>query len=195
MSDVVYRLIGGSFVAAGLVAWQRRPAERVGALMVATGFLFFVAPLAAQVDSSIVQTVGLLGTDYWTIVFVVLLLVFPHSRVLHGRLEGALVVAFAIPLVVAQPLWLLFLDDPDVVNDLGFLPNDRAADWIDKGQRGLLLAATLSLFLVLVWRWWHASPPAPPGAPAGARGRCDDAVVRGAARDGLDQRHEVTSPS
>ena len=159
VSDLVYRLTGGSFVAAGLVAWQRRPAERVGALMVATGFLFFVAPLAVQVDSSIVQTVGLLGTDYWTIAFVVLLLVFPQSRVIHGRLEGALVVAFAIPLVVAQPLWLLFLDDPDVVNDLGFFPNDRAADWIDKGQRGLLLAATLSLFLFLVWRWWHASPP------------------------------------
>ena len=159
VSDLVYRLTGGSFVAAGLVAWQRRPAERVGALMVATGFLFFVAPLAVQVDSSTVQTVGLLTTDYWTIAFVVLLLVFPHGRVIHGRVEGALVVAFAIPLVVAQPLWLLFLDDPDYPNDLGFFPHDRAADWIDKGQRGLLLAATLSLFLLLVWRWWHASPP------------------------------------
>ena len=35
----------------------------------------------------------------------------------------------------------------------------------------------------------------PPGAPAGARGRRDDAVVRGAARAGLDQRHEVTDPA
>ena len=48
---------------------------------------------------------------------------------------------------------------PTIPNDLGFFPHDRAADWIDKGQRGLLLAATLSLFLLLVWRWWHASPP------------------------------------
>ena len=56
VADVIYRLTGGSFVAAGLVAWQRRPADRIGTLMVATGFLFFVAPLAAQVDSSIVQT-------------------------------------------------------------------------------------------------------------------------------------------
>ena len=51
VADVIFRVTGGSFVAAGLVAWQRRPANRVGALMVATGFLFFVAPLAAQVDS------------------------------------------------------------------------------------------------------------------------------------------------
>ena len=158
-ADVIYRLTGGSFVAAGLVAWQRRPADRIGALMVATGFLFFIAPLAAQVDSSIVQTLGLLWTDYWTIAFVFLLLVFPQSRGPHGRVEHLLLVAFAIPLVVAQPLWLLFLEDPELVNDLGLWPNERAADWIDKGQRGLLLAATLSLFLVLSLRWWRASPP------------------------------------
>ena len=158
-ADVIYRSTGGSFIAAGLVAWQLRPANRVGALMVATGFLFFLAPLAAEVDSSLVQTLGALGTDYWTITFVILLLVFPGSRALRGRLERLLIVAFAIPLVVAQPLWMLFLDDPDVVNDLGFWPNERAADWIDKGQRGLLLVATLTLFLVLAGRWWRASPP------------------------------------
>jgi signal transduction histidine kinase len=157
--DVIYRLTGGSFVAAGLFAWQRRPANRVGALMVATGFLFFVSPLAAQVDSSLVQTLGLLCTDYWTLVFVVLLLVFPHSHALSGRLERLLLVAFALPLVVAQPLWLLVLDDPDYVNVFGLWPNERAADWIDKGQRGLLVGATLSLFLVLAWRWRQASGP------------------------------------
>ena len=43
--------------------------------------------------------------------------------------------------------------------DFGWGTAGLRADWIDKGQRGLLLAATLSLFLVLVWRWWHASPP------------------------------------
>lgn len=158
-ADVIYRLTGGSFVAAGLVAWQRRPANRVGLLMTATGFLFFVEPLAAQVDSAFVQTLGLLATDYWTIAFVVLLLVFPQSRRLRGRLENLLVVAVAVPLVVAQPVWLIFLGDAEFPNVLGFWPNERAADWIDKGQRGLLLVAALALFVVLVWRWWQATPP------------------------------------
>jgi signal transduction histidine kinase len=158
-SDVIYRATGGSFVAAGLVAWQRHRANRVGVLMVATGFLFFVQPLTAQVDSSLVQTLGLLFTDYWTLAFVVLLLVFPDLRRLRGRLEHLLVLVFAIPLVVLQPLWMLFLDEPGFVNDLGVWPNDRAADWIDKGQRGLLLPATFSLFLVLAWRWRRASSP------------------------------------
>jgi hypothetical protein len=37
-ADVVYRLVGGSFAAFGLVAWQRRPDSRSGPLMTATGF-------------------------------------------------------------------------------------------------------------------------------------------------------------
>jgi signal transduction histidine kinase len=158
-SDLIYRATGGSFIAAGLVAWRRNRANRVGVLMVATGFLFFVQPLTAQVDSSLVQTLGLLFTDYWTVAFVVLLLVFPDLRKLRGRLEYLLVAVFSIPLVVLQPLWMLFLDEPGFANDFGVWPNDRAADWIDKLQRGLLLPATFSLFLVLAWRWWRASPP------------------------------------
>ena len=40
-SDVIYRLTGGSFVVSGLIAWQRRPDNRVGALMVLVGFGLF----------------------------------------------------------------------------------------------------------------------------------------------------------
>jgi hypothetical protein len=68
---VVYRIIGGSFIASGLIAWQRRPENRVGALMVLVGFAFFINPLLSQVDASPVQTLGSLLTDLWTIPFVV----------------------------------------------------------------------------------------------------------------------------
>ena len=160
--------------------------------MVATGFLFFVAPLAAQVDSSIVQTLGLLWTDYWTITFVLLLLVFPQRRGLHGRVELLLLVAFAIPLVVAQPLWLLFVEEPGLVNDLGFWPNERAADWIDKGQRGVAARrdglALPPAFAAVV----ASEPTAAPGAPARARRGCHDALRWGAPCDRPDQRDQVT---
>lgn len=158
-ADVIFRMTGGSFVATGLIAWQRRPANRTGRLMVTTGFLFFVQPLASQVSSSWIQTLGMVFTDYWTITFVVLLLVFPGGRGLSSRVERLMVAAFAVPLVVMQPLWMLFLEEPGRANELGFWPQDRAADWLDKGQRGLLLPATLSLFLLLAWRWRRASPP------------------------------------
>ena len=39
---IVLDLVGGSFAAFGLIAWRRRPDSRSGALMTATGFVFFV---------------------------------------------------------------------------------------------------------------------------------------------------------
>src|SRR5215204_1008077 len=48
-SDVVYRLVGGSFAACGLIAWRRRPDSRTGLLMTLTGAGFFLAPLLSQV--------------------------------------------------------------------------------------------------------------------------------------------------
>src|SRR5688500_9582501 len=44
-TDVVYRLMGGSFSACGLLAWRRRPDSLSGPLMLATGCAFFVSPL------------------------------------------------------------------------------------------------------------------------------------------------------
>ena len=57
-ADVVYRLVGGSFAAFGLVAWQRRPDSRSGPLMVATGFGLLVSLLLKQVHTGVTLTVG-----------------------------------------------------------------------------------------------------------------------------------------
>src|SRR4051812_20224067 len=56
--DVLYRLIGGSFAACGLIAWHRRPDSRSGLLMTATGFAFFITPLLSQLDAPAAQTAG-----------------------------------------------------------------------------------------------------------------------------------------
>ena len=48
-ADVVYRLVGGSFAAFGLVAWHRRPDSRSGPLMTATGFGLLVSLLLKQI--------------------------------------------------------------------------------------------------------------------------------------------------
>ncbi len=157
-SQVAYRVTGGSFVAAGLIAWRRRPENRVGALMVATGFLFFAEQLPTEVDASLLQTLAMFVSGYWMIPFAVLLLVFPQGRWIKGRLEQLVVAALAIHLLL-QPAWLLVLEQPGVANDLGFWPNDRAEDWIDKAQRGSLLLGAATLCAVIGWRWWHASPP------------------------------------
>jgi signal transduction histidine kinase len=157
-SDVLYRATGGSFVAAGLIAWQRRPANRVGALMVATGFLFFAEQLPRLLEFAPAQTFSLVVAGYWTIPFVVLLLVFPQGRWITGGLERFLVAAFAAHLAL-QFAWLLVLERPGFPNDLGFAPNERAAEWIRDAQTGILLLASISLCLFLGWRWWRASSP------------------------------------
>ena len=46
---LVYRTVGSSFAACGLIAWRRRPDSRVGALMTAAGFGMFVWPVLSQV--------------------------------------------------------------------------------------------------------------------------------------------------
>ena len=74
--DVVFRLVGGSFVACGLIAWHRRPDNHSGLLMTATGFAFFVSPLLTQIDSPLPQTLALVFPDLWLLFFVPLLLTF-----------------------------------------------------------------------------------------------------------------------
>ena len=57
--DVAFRIVGASYVACGLVAWRRRPDNRSGLLMTATGFALFASPLLAQVGSPLAKTLGL----------------------------------------------------------------------------------------------------------------------------------------
>jgi signal transduction histidine kinase len=164
--DFAYRVTGGSFVVCGLIAWQRRPANRVGLLMVGVGFGLFVNPLLSWGSGSIVRTLGLLFADYWAILFVFLLLVFPYGRSLGGRLDWLVLLAVAVPPAFIQPVWLLFVDEggdnslrSGYRNLLLVWPNAQVADAIDQAQRGIGVFASVLLFSVLVWRWLKASPP------------------------------------
>lgn len=158
-ADVLNRVSGGSFVACGLIAWQRRPSNRIGALMVAVGSAILGTQLLSQLDSSLATTLGLLSADYWTILFVILLLVFPHGRPLARTVDRLVVVVFAIPVVALQPFWMLFYEESGFDNEFLVWPNAHVADAVDKSQRALLVFATVVLVLVLVQRWLKASPP------------------------------------
>ena len=84
--DVAFRIVGASFVACGLVAWRRRPDNRSGLLMTATGFALFASPLLAQVDAPLAQTLGLLLPDLWVLFFVPLVLtLLTGGRHAHRR--------------------------------------------------------------------------------------------------------------
>ena len=95
--EVVFTLVGGSFAACGLLAWRRRPDSRSGLLMVATGFLFFVAPLLGQLEGELASTLWVLFVDYWIFPFVTLILTLLTSGRLQTRFDRLLVASYADP--------------------------------------------------------------------------------------------------
>jgi len=155
--EVAFLLIGGSFAACGLVAWRRRPENRSGSLMVATGLSFLAGPLFEQFDSQVMQTLSLLVGDLWIVLLVVLLLASPSGRPLRSATDRVLVGTVAFAYAVLGVVWVLFLDDQS--NLLAIFPDAGTAHTIDTIQRALGFAASLGTFAVLAGRWWVATPP------------------------------------
>src|SRR5688572_13338778 len=98
-------VVGWSFIGVGLFAWGRRPDNRVGMLMVATGFAWLVAASGFS-DLPLVFTLGnLLGSVFFAVA-IHLLLAFPSGR-LQSRAERWIVgAAYVLTTVCAVPLWL-----------------------------------------------------------------------------------------
>jgi signal transduction histidine kinase len=154
--DLVFRLIGGSFAACGLIAWRRRPDSQIGLLMTLAGFGFFVSPLAAQIDAPAGQTVAMFFSDIWTIPFIALLLTYVTGGRVQSAVDRSLVWVFVTSLVGLQFLWMLFLELEG--NVLVAFPDEGIANVIDKTQRSLTLIGCLGTFVVVAARWRAASP-------------------------------------
>ena len=155
--QVVFRLVGGSFAACGLIAWHRRPDTHSGRLMTATGFAFLVSPLLSLSDSPVARTLALLLPDLWVVFFVALLLTFTTGGRLQTTTDRILVGAVVFEIVVLAPLWAMFAEVPG--NLLLIEPNEQVAGVIDTVQRSLFLAIAVSTAAVVAARWKAASAP------------------------------------
>ena len=155
--QVVYRLIGGSFAACGLIAWRRRPDSRSGLLMAVAGAGFFVSAIISQFDPPIAQTTAILLQELWAPFFVALLLTLLTGGRLESRVDWLLVGAFVLALWILQAVWLLFYEQDG--NLLAAFPNADIADAVDKGQRSLAGLASVAVAVVVAFRWRAASPP------------------------------------
>lgn len=78
--------VGGVvFVLAGLGAWQARPDNRIGPVMVLTGFLVVLGRTARQYDDPYVYTISNLTWTMWAPGFIWLVCAFPSGRLRsHG---------------------------------------------------------------------------------------------------------------
>ena len=155
--------VSWSFVAAGLVAWSRRPDNHTGALMVAVG-LAYTLPGLRLVRTPLGFTAYLLLATLPTAVLAHLIAVFPDGRA-SSRLQRVFIVAnyaTTVPLAFVQ---LLLVDPqrlrcPECPNDLlgsgGQHPYGEAvmavSDLWDVVLAGLLL-------WIVVSRWRRAPAP------------------------------------
>jgi len=96
------------FVGTGLYAWYRRPGNRTGLLMTATGFSWFVFALSSS-DNAYVFTLGALGSALPFAILIHLLVGFPSGR-LKGRAERLVVFSTYLLVTVAQFFWFLFAE-------------------------------------------------------------------------------------
>jgi signal transduction histidine kinase len=151
---VVMRLVGGSFAVCGLIAWRRRPDNRSGPLMTATGFGFFLTPLLTQIDSPVAYTLAYWLPDIWLLFFVMVLLTLLTGGRLRTTADRVIVGAVAVVLLV--PARLLFLDVDG--NLLLIDPNPRLATMFGTAQRVVLLVALLATVTVIAARFRTASP-------------------------------------
>jgi len=157
---VISMLIAWSFVAGGFIAWDRRPENRIGAVLMILGLGWAIGRLMGPptTDSSLLYTVGVVWRLAWIAGFVYLLLAFPSGRLstVAEKLLAGIVFVAAVPM---QVLWLLFLEDQDPPNAFLVWPSKATADAIDTSQRIVWSGAALGLLAILGKRWLRASRP------------------------------------
>ena len=102
---------GWAFVAAGLIAWSRAPENRVGKLMVATGFTWLFGALTTA-NSPLLFTLGLFVAALPYAILVHLFLAYPTGR-LGSRLAVVFVALGYLDVTLFRIPWLLFQEWPN----------------------------------------------------------------------------------
>jgi signal transduction histidine kinase len=156
-------LVGWSFIGSGLVAWRQRPRNRLGPVMVCTGFAWF-ATFLTDAHAPWMFTVGTAVQSVYLVGFVFIVLSFPSGR-LQGLVDRVLIGAAVALVSVVQIVSLFFSDSRAVLcsncpsNAFEISRNDGLANGVLQGQR--VSGALLALLTVglLVRRWRAASEP------------------------------------
>jgi signal transduction histidine kinase len=156
-------LVGWSFIGSGLLSWRARPENRVGPIMVATGFLWFAIVLQDAHSPALLAVGNLLQVAYLA-GFVYLILAFPSGR-LQTTAARAVVGAGIALVTVVQVAWLLVADSHAEIcshcptNLLEVTRDDAVAHGLLQFQRiGGLCAIAVGIGLLVV-RWRRASRP------------------------------------
>jgi signal transduction histidine kinase len=159
-------LVGWAFLVAGLVAWWRRPAIRMGALMMLAAFALLTRQLRYS-DDAVVFTVFFALGDIGYAVVGHCALAYPSGRV-TDRAERALVVVGYAAAAIFPPLAVLFHGANQPLLEYAELPpksvllvsaNAHVVEILQKTEIVIFFGVLATLFVVLVGRrLWRATP-------------------------------------
>ncbi|HET7380324.1 MAG TPA: hypothetical protein VFJ24_09810, partial [Gaiellales bacterium] len=154
-----------SFMVAGLVAWTRRPANRIGPLMCATGLAWLTTGLTDS-PNDVLATLGFLGTDLWLALLIHLMLAYPSGSV-GSRRARWLTIAVYLDVWGLALLALPFMDPRTDGSSPGSARNLLMVDHSHNLVLGVdYVAVTVGVVLavcilwILVGRWRSATAAA-----------------------------------
>jgi signal transduction histidine kinase len=135
------------YLVSGILAWWRRPASRLGPLMVATGFATAISPLQ-WLDQPVLYSIGHLFDMLPAALFLHVFLAFPTGK-LTSVAERVVVIACYAAVLGLQVVKILLGIAPASV--FAVLHNADAANWVEGVQLSivavLLLAGAALLFI------------------------------------------------
>ncbi|MDP9331477.1 MAG: sensor histidine kinase [Actinomycetota bacterium] len=154
--------VGVTYLAAGLITWWYRPANRIGPLMLAFAFAWFIGNLYGSGVPFLVSVAnGFEGTN--AIFMVWLILAYPTGR-LATRLERAAVVVTALVTVVTGVIVVLTFD-PQRFGCLdcreagpALFPSFRVWHAASQASDRAAFVLAVIVLVALVRRWRRASP-------------------------------------
>jgi hypothetical protein len=152
-------VVGLTWCLTGLVQWRRRPASRIGPLMVLVGFAWF-ASLLDNSSVSLVHTGGLFLSVLFIAAFGHVLLAFPSGR-LEGRLPRAIVAAAYVDTTAVIAASVVFREpECGCVQNFALIePNAALSDAFRDVARGIGVLVILVGLVALARRWRRATPP------------------------------------
>jgi signal transduction histidine kinase len=158
LTAVLTLLVGLSWSAIGLVQRLRRPANRLGSLMLLFGFVWF-AGRWIYVNPPLLYTIGLFVGAVFFAVLGHALLAFPGGR-LEGRLPRLVVTAGYVDTLVVVGIGNLFYEGaPGDPRNLALVDaNASLADALKNVARGVGIALFLAVLVILARRWRRATP-------------------------------------
>ncbi len=163
LEAILTLLIGWSFMGTGLFAWDRRPNNLVGPLMVAVGFTWFLAEFKVS-DIPLAAAIGFAANSLPVVILIHLLIVFPSGSARGPRDRFFIAYSYLAGAVAAIPVLFYYPpSDSDCVgcvssNPLLISDNLGLSDWIYNVLSLVSIPVLVCLIVHLVRRSRAASP-------------------------------------